>query len=136
VGRLAAASFIALFSLALAPACSAENVGAQSEIVGTWRGNSECAVKNGPCRNETNIYRFSVIAARPGWFSGDGSKLVDDKEISMGPLDFRYDPTTHILQSNTPHGVFRLVVDGDKMEGALLLSDATVYRRIHLKRVK
>jgi len=126
MSRFAAAPLIAAFILVLMPTCKAQNPSANPEITGTWRGHSECAVKNSPCRDETNIYRFSAIAARPGWFSGTGSKVVDDKEISMGTLDWRYDAKTHALQSNNPNGVFRLVVDDDKMEGTLVLSDATV----------
>ncbi|UWZ83828.1 hypothetical protein [Occallatibacter riparius] len=134
--RFTTTPLLALLALALTPACKPQNPSAQPEIIGTWRGNSECTFKNSPCRDETNIYRFTAIAARPGWFSGDGSKLVKDKEVSMGPLVFRYDASTHILQSNTPNGVFRFVIHDDKMVGTLSLPDSTIYRRIHLTKVK
>jgi hypothetical protein len=111
-------------------------VDAQSEISGTWRGNSECAVKNSPCQNETNVYRFSEAAVQPGWFSGTGSKVVNGKEVSMGTLDWQYDAKSHILESKNTNGVFRFVVGHDKLEGTLTLPDATVYRRIHLTKVK
>ena len=134
--RFAAAPLIAVLYVAQSPACQAQVVGVQSQISGTWRGDSECAVKNSPCHDETNVYRFSEIAARPGWFSGAGSKVVNDKEISMGTLDWQYDAKSHILESKNPNGVFRFVVGDGKMEGTLLLPDATVYRRIHLTKVK
>jgi len=54
----------------------------------------------------------------------------------MGTLDWRYDAQSHILESNNPNGVFRFVVNDDKMEGTLFLRDATAYRRIHLTKVK
>jgi hypothetical protein len=111
-------------------------VGAASQISGAWRGNSECMVKDSPCRDETNVYRFSEVAAQPGRFSGTGSKVVNGKEVSMGTLDWQYDATSRILESRNPNGVFRFVVSGDKMEGTLLLPDATVYRRIHLTKLK
>ena len=111
-------------------------VNAQSEISGTWRGNSECAIKNSPCRGEENVYRFSEVAGRPGWFSGNGSKVVNGEEVSMGTLNWQYDPKSRLLESKNPNGVFRFVVDDDKMEGTLVLADATVYRRIHLAKVK
>ena len=54
----------------------------------------------------------------------------------MGTLDWQYDPKNHLLESKTSNGTFRLVIDGDKMDGNLLLSDATVFRRIHLTKMK
>lgn len=114
----------------------AQVLGEQSQIVGTWRGDSECVMKNSPCRDEANVYRFSEIATRPGWFSGSASKVVNGNEISMGTLDWRYDAKSRILESRNQNGVFHFVVDNEKMEGSLLLPDATVYRRIHLTKVK
>jgi hypothetical protein len=83
-----------------------------------------------------NVYRFSEVAAQPGWFSGTGSKVVNGKEVSIVTLDWKYDAKSHILESKNPNGIFRFVVDDDKMEGTLLLPDSTVYRRIRLTKVK
>jgi hypothetical protein len=91
--------FVSSLSFAQAPGCEAVIHGSQSQITGTWRGNSECALKDSPCRDEINVYRFSEVAGWPGWFSGIGSKLVNDKEISMGTLDWNYDAEKHILRS-------------------------------------
>ena len=76
--------FVDSFSFAQAPGGKAAIHDSQSQITGTWRGNSECVLKNSPCRDEINVYRFSEVAGKPGWFSGVGSKLVNGKEISMG----------------------------------------------------
>ena len=85
-GRLLLAASLILFgsSLSFAGAPSAEAVihDSPSQITGTWRGNSECVLKNSPCRDEINVYRFSEIAGKRGWFCGIGSKLVDGKEVS------------------------------------------------------
>jgi hypothetical protein len=78
-------------------------------------------LKNGPCHDEINVYRFSAIAERPGWFLGAGSKVVDGKEISMGALEWNYDAERHTLKSENSGGTFRLIVDGSKMEGNLVL---------------
>jgi hypothetical protein len=107
-----------------------------SQIAGTWRGTSECVLRGNPCHDETNVYRFSESASRPGWFSGSGSKVVNGKEISMGTLDWQFDPEDHVLESKNPSGTFRLVVDGEKMEGTLQLPGAGLYRRIHLEKMK
>lgn len=130
------ATFIVLLFGALLPACKAQIAEVQSRIAGTWRGNSECVVKNSACRDEVNVYRFSEISGRLGWFSGAGSKVVDGREISMGTLDWRYDGKSHVLESDSSNGVFRLVVDDDRIEGTLALPDGTIYRRIHLGRAK
>lgn len=134
---LLAASMICLvssLSFAQAPSGEAVTHGSQSQITGTWRGNSECVLKNSPCRDEINVYRFSEVAGRPGWFSGIGTKLVDGKEISMGTLEWNYDAEKHMLRSENSGATFRLVVDGSRIEGSLTLADNTVYRRIHLKK--
>lgn len=131
-----AAIWIAAFFAAQIPGGNAQIAGSQTQITGTWRGSSECAIKSSPCNDEINVYRFSEIAGRPGWFSGTGSKIVNGREISMGALDWQYDAKSQSLQSNTPHGTFRLVVHEDKMEGSLLLPDGRVYRRIHLTRMQ
>jgi hypothetical protein len=121
--------------------CSAQATGgknatgdAQARIAGTWRGNSVCAVQNSPCHDEINVYRFSEIAGKPGIFSVAGSKVVDGKEIVMGTGEWRYDAENHALQSENSVGTFRLIVQGNKMEGNLTLRDHTVYRLIHLTR--
>jgi len=136
MSRLAETLLIATLFVVQIAVGKIQIVGAQSQISGTWRGNSECAVKNSLCHDETNVYRFSELAAQPGWFSGNGSKVVNGKEVSMGTLHWQYDAKSHILEGKNPNGVFRFVVGDDKMEGTLLLPDATVYRRIHLTKVK
>ena len=119
----------------LLPLCSiSQTPSPQSPITGTWRGTSDCAVKNSSCHDEINVYRFSEITGKPGWFSGDGSKIVDGKEISMGTLEWSYDAATHTLKSENSGRTFRLVIDGDTIEGTLTMPYNTVFRRIHLKK--
>ena len=133
---LAASLICFVYSHSFAQGGEAVIHGSQSQIAGTWRGNSECVLKNSPCRDELNVYRFSEVAGRPGWFSGIGSKLVNGKEISMGTLDWNYDAEKRTLKSENSGAIFRLVVDGSRIEGSLTLADHTVYRRIHLKKDK
>jgi hypothetical protein len=103
---------------------------------GTWRGHSECTIKDSPCHDETNIYRFSKIAGKPGTFTGVGSKIVDGKEVVMGTLEWSYDPQKQSLTSSIPTGTFLLNINGDTIEGSILLPDHTVFRRIHLEKEK
>jgi hypothetical protein len=126
--------FSTLSGVAQAPNRQAAIDDSPSQIVGTWRGTSECAVKSSPCHDEINVYRFSKIPARPGWFSGTGSKVVDGKEISMGTLNWSYDATSHALRSESSNSTFQLFVEGNKIDGSVTLPDKTVYRRIHLEK--
>ena len=105
-----------------------------SQIPGTWRGNSVCMVENSPCRDESNVYHFTEIPAKPGSFSVTASKIVDGKEIVMGTSESKYDSQKHVLEGESPGGIFRFTVDGNKMEGTLTTKDNVVYRRIHLKK--
>jgi hypothetical protein len=105
-----------------------------SKIAGTWRGSSVCVVKDSPCHDEMNVYRFSSLAGRLDFFAGTAGKVVDGKEINMGSGTWKFDAEKRMLECERPS--IRLVVDGDKMEGALRLEDGTVYRRIYLKKEK
>jgi hypothetical protein len=108
---------------------------AQPQIAGVWRGNSVCTVKNSPCHDETNVYRIAAVTGRPGRFKVTASKILDGKEIVMGPvLQWDYDFTKRTLTTMVGNGHFQLKVDGDRIEGDLTLADETVYRRIHLVR--
>jgi len=113
----------------------AANEGAQ--VAGVWRGTSECMVKNSPCQDETNVYRIDAIPGKSYRFKVTGSKIVEGREVAMGPaLNWDYDLRTYMLTFAVGNGHFWLKVDGDTMDGGLMLSDMTVYRKIHLERVK
>jgi hypothetical protein len=132
--RLAGPQLVAFCFLTLV--CSAQGSGNSYLIAGTWRGTSECMQADSPCHDEVNVYRFSEIGGKPGTFSGVASKIVDGKEVVMGTLDWTYDSEHHILESKIEGSKFRLVVNGNKIEGTLRLTDNTLYRRIHLERSK
>ena len=108
----------------------AEN--AQSKIAGVWRGYSECAVKNSPCHDEVNVYRFTKIEGRANAFSVTASKVVNGKEVVMGSSEWKYDEKKQVVECEKPP--IQLTIHGEKMEGALRLEGGTVYRRIYLKK--
>jgi hypothetical protein len=103
-----------------------------SQIAGAWRGNSVCLAKNSPCHDEVNVYHFLKVAGRPNSFSVTASKIVDGKEIVMGSSEWTYNAAQHSVESRSP--AIRLVVTGNKMDGALSLPDGMPYRRISLKK--
>lgn len=104
----------------------------RSRIAEVWRGHSECAVKNSPCHDEVNVYRFSKVAGDANKFSVTASKVVDGKEVVMGSSEWKYDEKKQAVECEKPS--IQLTIHGDKMEGALRLEDSTVYRRIYLKK--
>lgn len=108
----------------------------EPRIAGVWRGNSVCQVKDSPCHDEENVYRFTAVSGKAGAFSATASKIVDGKEIVMGSSEWHYDATKHELQSTMPAATLRLLVEGDKMDGTLTLLQGTVYRKIHLVKGK
>ena len=110
---------------------------AAPQVAGEWRGTSVCQVKGSPCNDETNVYRIDAIEGKAYRFRVTGSKIVDGQEVVMGPTtNWDYDPRSHILSFAVGNGHFWLKVDGDAMDGGLMLADMTVYRKIHLERAK
>jgi hypothetical protein len=136
MSRFAATILLGVLSVAKAPDGGTQSVDAQSQIAGMWRGTSECVQQASACHAESNVYRFTQLASKPGWFSGTGSKVWNGKEISMGTLEWQYEPKSQTLESRNPNGFFRLVISGDKIEGTLFLPDSTPYRRIHLTKMQ
>src|SRR5215468_11160330 len=75
-------------------------------VIGVWKGNSNCMVKNSPCHDEVNVYRIAKVAGKPDLMTVTGSKIVDGKEIVMGSSDWKYDRQKHTLDS--PDGAIHL----------------------------
>jgi hypothetical protein len=61
-------------------------------------------------------------------------KIVDGKAVNMGTLEFRYIAAQHALVCEYAQGVWRLSVDGTKMEGTLTRPDGIVFRRVALRK--
>lgn len=111
--------------------------GGVSRLVGNWTGDSICLIRPSACHDEKALYK---IAKSP-----DGStnlvritacKIVDGREIIMGSSDWNYDPQKGTLQWDGPHGVWKLVVEGNSMHGTLTLPDKTIFRRLTLRKVE
>jgi hypothetical protein len=101
-------------------------------IAGTWRGQSSCEQKESACRDETVVYRLSPLQDKPGSFSVSADKIVDGKAVNMGTLEFRYVEDQHALVCEYEQGVWRLSVDGEKIEGTFTRPDGILFRRVAL----
>ena len=106
---------------------------AESQLIGTWKGDSTCQVKNSPCHDEKAIYQISK-SKEAGKVTIDLGKIVAGKAESMAVLDFTYDPVKQRLVCEQKYGVWELIVEGDKMEGKLTTPDQVLYRRMSLKK--
>jgi hypothetical protein len=140
----------AVFVLALALNVKAESIGVTNSraakstapsIVGSWRGDSTCVGDHPACKNEDVVYRFEAIAGEPGNVLLFADKIIDGKRQVMGVLKFQYDEAKGTLSGEftrgQTHGVWEFKIDGDTMEGTLvLLPDKTLGRRVKVKRVR
>ena len=104
---------------------------ADTLLIGTWKGSSICQLKNSPCHDETNVYHISKNKADDTFYV-DAGKIVDGVEESMGVLPFIYNDKTNQFTS-TAHGIWTFNVEGDKLEGTLLVN-GDLYRKIMLKK--
>jgi len=104
--------------------------------LGDWRGDSICVVRESACHDEKALYHVKRLPAKPGWFSLQGDKIVDGKPEMMGTGECSYDAEKHVLHCELGRGSVHLTVTGDKMEGAMLLTDKTLWRKITLKKDK
>ena len=130
------------YCLAALAACVASCLSAQesnhsdSNLVGEWRGTSACQVRESACHDEDSVYHITPITGKPSWFSLRGDKVVDGKPITMGTLDCSYDYGKSALACQSPRGVFRFNIRGNKMEGTMALPNGTLWRKITLTKAK
>lgn len=101
-------------------------------IAGVWRGQSSCEQKESACREETVVYRFSPLPDKPGTFSLSADKIVEGKAVNMGTLEFRFVEDQHALVCDYAQGIWRLLVNGEKIEGTLTRRDGSIFRRVVL----
>ncbi len=107
----------------------------ESVIIGDWRGESVCQVRESACHDEDSQYHFSMIADKPHWYSLRADKIVDGKPVTMGTIDCLYDAGKHTLTCDYPRGVFLFTIEGSKMTGTMTLPDKTLWRKLSLKKV-
>lgn len=105
----------------------------EAPLIGTWKGDSICQVKNSPCHDEKAIYKI-VKSQEAGKFTIDLGKIVDGQPESMTIVDFTYNAKAHTLICEQKYGTWELIIKGDKLEGTLTTPDKVIYRRMTLKK--
>ena len=123
------------FAAAQGEARPAQQVPAdESGLVGDWRGDSVCVVRDSACRDEDSLYHVAKLAGKPGWFSMKLDKIVDTKPVTMGTTECSYDSAKRALTCEFPRGVFRFTIQANKMAGTMSLTDGTLWRKITLSK--
>jgi len=107
-----------------------------SSLVGNWRGESICQVRESACHDETVLYEIAKSMNDSSTVSITAYKLVSGRQVNMGSGDWKYNREQRTLVWETPMGAWKLVVEGNRMYGNLTLRDKTVFRRVTLKRDK
>lgn len=134
--RVVYGALVVLLAASIFPARAAEV--AAGSLTGDWSGTSVCAANHDSCKDEKALYHLTGPDERK-LVTVVGSKIVDGREIVMGPpMDFRYDTEKKTLLLENQVGVFRFTVGGeknDKLDGTLTLPSGVLYRRIALKKV-
>jgi hypothetical protein len=105
-----------------------------SSLVGDWRGESVCVVRDSACRDEDSLYHLAKLAGKPGWFSMKLDKIVDGKPVTMGTTECSSDSAKRALTCEFPRGVFRFTIQANKMAGTMSLTDGTLWRKITLSK--
>lgn len=105
-----------------------------SDLVGTWTGTSLCQVRPSPCHDEDVVFRFSKPHEDKITIQAD--KIVDGKPVTMGVSEWTYKKSDQALTWEMPRGKWKLVVNGDTIDGTLVVPDNVVFRKIHLKKSK
>jgi hypothetical protein len=105
-------------------------------LVGTWKGTSVCQVKNSPCHDEISVCHISQTKQKDV-YQFVMNKVVAGKEEDMGIINFTYNAadktlTGHFRAADT----WKFTVNGNTMDGTLVINDSTLYRIIHLEKQK
>lgn len=105
-----------------------------SDLVGDWSGTSLCQVRPSSCHDEQVVYRISNAHENKVTIQAD--KIVEGKPVMMGVSEWTYDKSKGTLTWEMPRGTWKLVIDGDMMDGALIVPKNILFRKVHLKRSK
>ena len=109
-------------------------------LIGSWEGESKCAVPSSPCHDEHALYQISFDRKDPDQINIDAYKVLESGPEFIGTIACHYQSRTSVLTctANTSQkDDWRFRLEGDSLVGALTIdSGKTLYRRINLHRVE
>ena len=132
--RLALVFGVALPSSIWVRAAQIRQVSLDSAVLGDWRDQSVCVVRESACHDEDSLYHVAKLAEKPGCFSRKLDKIVDGKPVTMGTTECSYSPAARSLTCEFPRGIMRFTVISDKMEGTMTLANGTLWRKLTLRK--
>ena len=124
----------ALTTLAFGWSSPRNRAGDIASLVGDWNGTSVCQVRPSACNDEHVVFHFSNPQGDKITVAAD--KIVDGKVVSMGSEVATYERSARTLRWQIPRGVWKLAVEGDRMDGTLVGPDNVVFRKVHLRKSK
>jgi hypothetical protein len=101
---------------------------------GVWRGESICTTAASACTNEKVIYYIDPVPNRSDMVQIRADKIVDGKAVTMGTSQWQYDSEKGTLTWETAGRVWRLAVNGNRIDGTLTVPPATLFRRVRLQK--
>ena len=108
------------------------------DVIGTWEGDSTCAVPNSPCHDEHNLYRVKPDRDNPDKLMIEAFKVENNRPQFVGNLNCKYAAEERVLtcSGDTPkRNVWTFNVGDGTMDGTLTVGkEKTVYRKISLKK--
>jgi len=130
-------STLTIFLLACMPAWSLP-ASKKAAVIGSWEGDSKCAVPDSPCQDEQVLYQVAEDKKDPWQLTLDTYKMIDGTPEFMGTLTCHYEAKAGALSctsSTREKDDWEFQVLGDNMSGVLKVDDGkTIYRRITLHR--
>jgi len=110
--------------------------GGKTALIGDWRGDSICVVRESACHDEDSLYHITQVPEKAGRFSLKADKIVGGKAITMGTSECSYDAKERVWECAIPTGSsLRFTVEGNTLQGTMTLADKTLWRKITLKKV-
>ena len=103
----------------------------QAGVIGTWKGESVCTVRESPCHDEVVVYDVTEAQGKLQW---KAYKIVEGKEEWMGTLQCDHQAANQVAVCSIPRGQWEFHADGDSMTGTLKLTDGTLFRKVSAKR--
>lgn len=106
---------------------------ADDALVGNWRGDSICAVRNSACVDEKALYHVKKLG-QPDHYSLQGDKVVNGEPINVGTVDCVFMSEKAMLACELPKSFIHLTLNGARLEGTMSLPDGTPWRNISLEK--
>jgi hypothetical protein len=134
LSRIFAGAFFLQVAFAAGPSSSPRD---NSEILGTWEGESKCTVPDSPCHDEHVIYEIAADKDTSDGLKMDGYKVVNGERVFMGTLRCEYQAAKKVL-SCTSRGKdsddWEYTLSGDTLRGTLTINGKTLFRKITTKK--